>query len=275
MATQVVEPRPQLARPPRESRAVVSKLAPVLVVLAVWELVTVTGVFADDVMPSAHAALGELVRLVVSGESWPALSQTLAAWGLGFAIGGVLAVVAGSLIGLSGFAYAAAWPVIELLKTVPAITIVPLAIVVYGATLQMKVVVVVFAVFWPLAIQAMYGVRSIDPVARDAADAMGLRGVRRFLWLTLPSASPFLATGLRVAAAVALVMCIIAELIGGAAGLGQAITVTVNAGPSRLDSTYAYILLTGLVGVLLTSGVRLAERLLMAWHETHRVGRSS
>lgn len=274
MATQVaVSPRFQSST--RDSRLVGAKLLPILAILAVWELVTVSGVFESDQMPTAHAAIAELVRLVVSGESWNALSQTLLAWSMGFGIGAVAAIIVGSLLGLSGFGYAAAWPVIELLKTVPAITVVPLAIVVYGATLQMKVVVVVFAVFWPLAIQAMYGVRAIDPVARDAADAMGLRGVRRFLWLTLPSASPFLATGLRVAAAVALVMCIIAELVGGAEGLGQSINATVNAGPTQLPATYAYILLTGFVGVLLTSVVRLLERTLMSWHESHRAERAS
>jgi ABC-type nitrate/sulfonate/bicarbonate transport system permease component len=94
--------------------------------------------------------------------------------------------------------------------------------------------------------------------------------LRKFTTITLPSAAPFIATGLRVAAAVGLILTIIAELIGGAEGLGLSILTSVNAGPSRLPATYAFILITGVAGVLVTSAFAYLEQRILHWHESQR-----
>jgi ABC-type nitrate/sulfonate/bicarbonate transport system permease component len=86
----------------------------------------------------------------------------------------------------------------------------------------------------------------------------------------LPSAAPFIATGLRVAVAVALIVDIIAELIGGGSGVGERILVAENAGPSAYAIMYAYIVVAGILGVLLAGAFTVAERYVLGWHESQR-----
>lgn len=238
--------------------------------LGVWQLLSAVGVLAADTFPTMTSTMAEFGRQLGSSEIWSAVGQTLQGWGLGLLIGASLAILTGTLLGLNKFAYRSVIPVVEFLKTVPVIAILPLAIIVFGPTTDMKVFLVAFGVFWPLTIQAIYGVRAVDPVVRDTARILQLRGVRRFVTVTLPSAAPFLATGLRVAAAVGLILAVIAELIGGASGLGLSILTAENAGPTELPAMYAFILMTGVTGVAVTSAFTALEQQLLHWHESQR-----
>ena len=168
--------------------------------------------------------------LAASATLWTAIGQTLEGWAIGLAIGAAAALGVGTLIGLNGFAYRSVIGVIEFFKAIPVIAILPIGLVLWGATLTMKFALVAFAVFWPLVIQVCYGVRSLDPVVRDTATVLRVTGPRKFLVVILPSAAPFIATGLRVAVAVALIVDIIAELIGGGSGIGERILLAENAG---------------------------------------------
>jgi len=249
---------------------VVARVLVVLALLGGWQYLSVSDALAADAFPSMTDTMAELGRQLLSAELWTAVWETVRGWAVGLLIGAGLAIVIGTLLGLNRFAYLSVIPVIEFLKTVPVIAILPLAIVVWGASLEMKVFLVSFGVFWPTTIQVIYGVRAVDPVVRDTAVVLRLRGLRKFFTVTLPSAAPFVATGLRIAAAVGLILTIIAELLGGAQGLGQSILTSVNAGPDRLPATYAVILVTGVVGVVVTSGFAYLERRLLHWHESQR-----
>ncbi len=249
---------------------VAARVAVVLAVLGAWEYVSVSGALDASTFPSMTATVTELARELQDADLWSAVGETMRGWSLGLLIGGTLAITVGTLLGLNRFAYLSVIPVVEFLKTVPVIAILPLAIVVWGATMEMKVFLVAFGVFWPLTIQTIYGVRAVDPVVRDTAAVLRLRGLRKFCTVTLPSAAPFVATGVRVAAAVGLILTIIAELIGGAEGLGLSILTSVNAGPDRLPATYAYILVTGVAGVVVTSAFAYLEQRLLHWHESRR-----
>jgi len=90
----------------------------------------------------------------------------------------------------------------------------------------------------------------------------------------MPSAAPFIATGLRVAVAVALIVDIIAELIGGGTGVGERILVAENAGPSAYPVMYAYIVVAGVLGVVLAGAFTVAERYVLHWHEAQRAAKA-
>src|SRR5215471_17234751 len=218
-------------------------------------------------MTATASALG---RQAGSATLWDAIGQTLAGWAIGLAIGAGAAIVIGSLMGLNGFAYRSMIGVIEFFKTIPVIAILPVALVLWGATLTMKFALVAFAVFWPLVIQVCYGVRSLDPVVRDTATVLRVRGPRKFAVVILPSAAPFIATGLRVAVAVALIVDIVAELIGGGSGVGERILVAENAGPDAYPIMYAYIVVAGVLGVLLAGVFTVGERYVLRWHDSQR-----
>jgi len=92
------------------------------------------------------------------------------------------------------------------------------ALLLYGATPKMAFALIVFGSVWPVLLQAMYGVHQVDPAMWDVARAYGLRRLDRLRFLILPSAAPFVATGVRLAATISLLLAIGAELIGGAPG---------------------------------------------------------
>ena len=148
--------------------------------------------------------------------------------GLGIAI--VLGVPAGLLIGSSRWAYRAFRVPIEFLRPIPSVALIPLAVLIYGTGLESKVFLAAFASFWPLLIQTIYGVQDVDPVATDTARAFGLGRFERMWRVTIPSAVPYIATGIRISSAVALILAVTAELVIGSAGLGREINRASSGG---------------------------------------------
>lgn len=261
------------ARPSQRGRllrAALTRIGGIAVVLALWQLLSATGVLPGDSFPSMTAVLSAVVKDLSHSDGWRSIGNTLAGWGIGFAIGAAAAIVVGLAIGLNRPAFRSTILVIEFMKTIPVIAILPIVVLQFGGTLKMEYTVVAFGVFWPLVIQVVYGVRSMDPLVRDTAEVLRVTGLRRFSSVVLPSAAPFIATGLRIAAAVALILAVIAELIGGAAGLGRDILVAEDSGQSALPLVYALIVITGLTGVVIAVVFTLLERRSLRWHERFR-----
>jgi ABC-type nitrate/sulfonate/bicarbonate transport system permease component len=242
----------------------------IVVLLVGWQLLTVGGVVSPNQFPTMTDTMAALGGEIASGRLWPAVGATLLGWVIGMVITIALGLVVGTALAFSTFAQRSAAPVIEIFKAIPAIAILPLVILVAGSTLPMKVFLICFAAFWPFVIQVIYGVRSMDPIVLDTARALGLRGVRRFLAVSVPSASPYLVTGMRIASAQALILSIVAELVGGAAGIGRNILLAQNTGVIAYPTMYAYIIVAGALGLLLTGAFFLMEKRVMHWHESQR-----
>ena len=249
--------------------------ATVLVVLLFWELVTEAGVVSPLQFPSMTDSLAALWREFGSERLWSAVGATMLGWLIGMLITITLGLVVGTVLAFNEFARRSAAPVIELFKALPSIAILPLVILVAGSTLPMKVFLICFAAFWPFVIQVIYGVQSMDPVVLDTSRALGVRGARRFLSVSIPSASPYLVTGMRIASAQALILAVVAEIVGGAEGIGRNILLAQNSGTSAYPTMYAYIIVAGLLGIVLTGAFFLMERRLMHWHESQRNIRAS
>lgn len=257
-------------RPERFLVRALTKLGGVAIVLVLWQVLSATGVLPKDSFPSMTAVARAVVNELSGSDGWRAIGSTLAGWAIGFAIGAAAAILVGIAIGLNRVAFRSTILVIEFMKTIPVIAILPLVMLQFGGTLRMEYTVVAFGVFWPLIIQVVYGVRSMDPLVRDTAEVLRVTGVRRFSAIVLPSAAPFIATGLRIAAAVALILAVIAELIGGAAGLGRDILVAEDSGASALPRVYALIVITGAIGLVIAGLFTLLERRLLRWHQRFR-----
>ena len=243
-------------------------LAAVAVLLVLWELVVQGGIVAETNIPPASAALSELVTLLGDSEFWSALGATLQGWALGLGIAIALGVPLGLLIGSSRWAYRALRVPIEFLRPIPSVALIPLAVLIYGQGLESKVFLAAFASFWPLLIQTIYGVQDVDPVATDTARSFGLGRLERMWRVTVPSAVPYIATGIRISSAVALILAVTAELVIGAAGLGREINVARSGG--NLDAMYALIVATGLLGWLLNVTTTAGERRVLHWHPSQR-----
>lgn len=240
----------------------------VALALGLWQLLTVTRVLDPTAVPTMTVTLARLGRSIDTGSLWAAVGQTLEGMGIGFGLGSAAGILLGAILGASEFAYRSSFVVIEFFKTIPVIALLPLAVLLFGTRLEMKVLIVVFGVFFPTVIQTIYGVRSVDPVIRDTAIAFGLTRRRRFVTVTIPSAAPYLATGLRLGATAALLLDVVAELVAGANGLGLQILRGESGG--AISYSYALILLTGGIGVVIVIGLTAIERRVLAWHELYR-----
>ena len=230
------------------------------------EVVTRLELVDPTYLPPASSVLVATGRVLLDPEFLGHVGATLAAWALGLGAALAIAVPVGVVLGSSWRGYLASTAVIEFLRPIPSVALIPLAILLLGRGLDMKVLLVAYASVWPILFNTIYGVRDVDPVARDTGRAFGL-GRAAVLWrIALPAASPFIATGLRVSAAIALILAISAELIaGGTQGLGR------GCWPTRRPACRASCCMRGssspassawALNALLASG----ERRLFAWH---------
>jgi ABC-type nitrate/sulfonate/bicarbonate transport system permease component len=244
--------------------------AGVLLALLAWQILTTTKVLDPVAVPKATTALSTLWTSLGTSHLWAGVGQTMQGTAIGFGLGVVLGVGVGVLIGLSDVAFRSTFLTVEFLKTIPVIAVLPLVVLLYGTTLHMKVVLVTFGVFFPMVIQTSYGVRSVDPVVADTARAFGLGPINRFFSVTLPSAAPFIATGMRLSAAAALLLDVLAEIVAGGSGLGLQILQGQAGGD--IAYTYALIVLVGIIGVIVVLTITAIERRVMHWHELYRGG---
>jgi ABC-type nitrate/sulfonate/bicarbonate transport system permease component len=252
----------------RAGSDLMAPLAAVLVVLGLWELVVRTGLISETSIPTMTATVGELFTQLGESGFWSAVGKTLEGWALGLGIAMALGIPLGMLIGSSRWLFRAFRVPIEFLRPIPSVALIPLAVLIYGTGLESKVFLAAFASFWPLLIQTIYGVQDVDPVATDTAKSFGLGRPARVRHITLPSAVPYIATGVRISSAVSLILVVTAELVIGAAGLGREINTARSGG--NVEVMYALILATGLLGYVLNLLMTRVERRVLRWHPSHR-----
>jgi len=245
-----------------------ARLAGIAAVLLVLEICSRTGVLPRESFPPVSEIYGSLLGLVTDTPFWIEVGRTMRGWAVGLLVAVVLAVPLGMLLGASRRAFEMSRLIIEFLRPVPSVALIPLAVLVFGVGQDMKVFLVAFACFWPILFQSIYGVQDVDPVATDTARSYGLPLLARFTRITLPSAAPYIATGLRISSAIALILALTAELVVGAPGLGRAIVVSQISG--SITQMYALILATGLLGWGLNTVFMAVERRLLRWHPSHR-----
>jgi ABC-type nitrate/sulfonate/bicarbonate transport system permease component len=212
----------------------------------------------------------ELWSLMQTGDFWKAFAQTVRGWALGLGVAMALAVPLGILLGSSDFAARAFRVPIEFLRPIPSAALIPLLFLTLGTTIKSEIFLAAFGAFWPLLVQTMYGVRDVDPLAMDTGRSFGVGRFERLYRIKLPSAVPYIATGLRISSTVSLILAFTAELFMGIPGLGQKVNYAQAFGLDK--QLYAYALATGFLGVaihLVSAGV---ERRALRWHPSQRVG---
>jgi ABC-type nitrate/sulfonate/bicarbonate transport system permease component len=236
--------------------------------VALVEVLPHTGLVDADFLPPSSRIFRALGSEFADGTFWVALRETVVAWAIGLAIAVGAGAVAGVAIGSVPFLRAFTASTIEFLRPIPSVALIPLVVLMYGTELQSTLVLVVYASFWQVLIQVIYGVQDVDPVADETARSyrLGVRGrIRYVLW---PTALPYVMTGVRLAAAVALILAITSELIIGSPGLGNRIAVAQSS--NAIPEVYALIVVCGVLGVAINVVARAAERRVLAWHQSIR-----
>ncbi|MEU0031400.1 ABC transporter permease [Streptomyces sp. NPDC006335] len=236
--------------------------------LALGEAVPRLGLVKEEYFPPTSRIARALADELSDGAFWTVLGDTLTGWALGLAIAASAGIVVGVVVSVVPYLREATASTIEFLRPIPSVALIPLAVLLYGSELRSVLLLVVYASFWQVLIQTLYGVQDVDPVADETARSYGLgtwARVRHVLW---PTALPYVFTGVRLAAAVALILAITGELVIGAPGLGARIAVAQNS--QAVPEMYALIVVTGLLGLLVNVGARTVERRALAWHQSVR-----
>ena len=243
-------------------------LAGIVLFLLVWELLPLVGIVDGRFMPPASAAIADLISKFGDQVFWVAVWDTMRAWVLGMimAVGG--AAIVGFIIGSSAFLRKFTNSTIEFLRPVPSVALIPLAVLVFGVGIESALLLIVYASFWQVLIQVLYGVADVDSVAMDTAKSYGLGPLSRIRYVIFPTALPYLMTGVRLAAAVALILAITAQLIIGTPGLGAEIARAQSGG--AYTSMYSLVLATGILGVIINVVMRAIERRILSWHTSVR-----
>ena len=267
-ATAETQPAPRTRPRVRSLGEATLVVLSIVAALAIWEIVSRTGLVSQTDLPSMSTTMRELWELMHTRAFWSDFLYTLRGWALGLAIATALAVPIGILLGSSDFAASAFRVPIEFLRPIPSAVVIPLLFLTFGTSLKSELFLAAFGAFWPLLVQTIYGVRDVDPVTIDTARSFGVGRFERLWRITLPSALPYVATGLRIASSVALILAFTAELFMGTPGLGQATNYASSY--ALTDRLYAIAIATGFLGLavhLLMSGL---ERRVLRWHPSQR-----
>ncbi|GGA72948.1 nitrate ABC transporter permease [Pseudoclavibacter endophyticus] len=242
----------------------------VVVLFLVAEIVSRSGIVSEFFLPPTSVVLGTTLSLLVDPQFLFAVLSTLQAWAIGLAICTIASVALGLLLGSSDIAYTGSRTLIEFLRPIPSVALIPVAMVMLGNGLEMKVGLIIYSAAWPILFNTIYGMHDVDPVAKLTSQSFGRGRLSTMLNVSLPSALPFIFTGIRVSASVALIVAVSAEFFGGASeGLGRWLLEASSTG-NRPDLVYAGTIISGLLGLAINALLALIERRFLAWQPALR-----
>jgi NitT/TauT family transport system permease protein len=255
-------PSGELTRMGRWTRSLVG----VAVLGAVFEVLGRIGLVERAYLPPTSTVVARAAELVGSGEFRADVAATLTAAALGLTMAIALGVALGVLLGSVRGVNTAARVVIEFLRPIPSVALVPFATLLLGVGTQMKVSLIVYAATWPVLFNTLYGLTTVDPVAKDTLRSFGFGRLDVLRRVSLPSTAPFIATGVRVAAAISLVVSIAVEVLSGyGAGIGIFIAQASNI-PDSTSDVLAAMVWSGLIGLVVNVLLVRGERRLFRWH---------
>ena len=240
-------------------------LGVVVLGLVAWELVARSRVELATFFPPVSEVLVTLAQILWSGELVAHIAASLRRFAEGYALAAALAVSAGLCLGIWRPLYGVFAPLIELLRPMPSPATIPIAILFLGIGDEMKVAVIVYACAWPILLNTIDGVRSVDRVLVATAATFRLSPWARFWKVMLPAASPQIVTGLRVSLAIALILVTTSEMVVSNDGLG--FYVLERQRSFQMPEMYAAIVALALIGYGLNRCVLALDGWAIAWHK--------
>ncbi len=209
----------------------------------------------------AHAALD----MLADGSLLKALGQSLYVLAVGFVLGTLSGGVLGVLTGRSRVAAALLDIPVTALYATPMVALVPILVLWFGFGTSAKIMVVLLFTIFPVLINTMRGVREVDPRLVEVARAFCSTEYRLWIDLVLPSALPFMMTGIRLAIGRALIAVIVAEFYTAIAGLGY--LIVSNAHAFQTARVFVPVVLLMILGVVTTGLLEVAEARLAPWRQ--------
>jgi len=228
-----------------------------------WEAVVLAGVVPSEYLPPPSVVFPQLAVMLMDPAFQLAVVATVLSWAIALALAVGIAVPAGLLLAGVPWLRVASRTVVEFLRPIPAVALVPLLVVSIGGGPATKIALAVFAGLWPILFNTIYAFGEIEPLQVDTARVYRARVLTR---VALPSVAPFVLTGVRLSAAIGLAVVISAEMLTGASGgIGQFILAAAS-GATRMDRVLAGVVVAGVLGYAINAGLERLQRRYFWWH---------
>lgn len=251
----------------RAVRALVGMIA----FLALWEGTSRTGLINPLYVPAPSTVGAALIGTLGQPDFVTALASTMLSWLIAVVVAIVLGVTLGLMLGSVRALRTATAIVVDFVRPLPGVALIPLVIALIGTNAQMKISLAVFASLWPILFNTIYGLTAIDAQWLDVARTYRTPRRRILLWIRLPAVAPYVMTGVRLSVTIALISLISTEYVaGGTVGLGQYISGVGGSG--RMDLVLAGVVVAGLLSWGIDTALGVVHARLLTWTGSHAQG---
>src|SRR6201999_229916 len=236
-------------------------------ILLVWQIASQAGLLADQIMPAPTAVVEAFWRVTSSGELLRDIGVSSGRAFAGFAIGGGIGFVLGMVNGLSALSEKLTDTTLQMVRNIPHLALIPLVILWFGIGEEAKLFLVALGVFFPIYVNTMHGVRSVDPQLVEMGRSYGMSRMDLMRRIILPGALPSIFVGLRYGLGIMWLTLIVAETIAASSGIGY---MAMQAREFLMvDVVVVSILIYAALGKLADSVARWLERTCLSWNPVY------
>ena len=250
----------------RGAAAVATRIVAVTALAVVWEVFPRLGLVDATFLPPLSEVLVAWWQLVQSGELIEHAQASLGRSLAGFGLAVVAAIPLGLLIGWYKPAATLLTPLLEVFRNTAALALLPVFVLILGLGETSKIAIIFYACSWPILLNTVSGVRTVDPLLIKSARSLGLGPLRLFQKVVLPAAVPTIFTGIRLAGAYSILILIAAEMVGAKAGLGYLINYAQY--NFAVPDMYAGIITISAIGLVVNQVLIITERRFSTWRTT-------
>ena len=247
-------------------RKLLMQISGLLLVILVWELATgVLHLFKPIILPDPYSVLIAAIDLARTGELFVDAGWSLLRVLLGFCLAAIIAVPLGLLMGWSRAASYIIDPVIEVLRPIPPIAWIGLAILWFGLGIYSAIFLVFIGAFFPILLNTISGVRNVDKKLIEVAYTFGASDPEVLRKVVIPAALPTIYTGMRVGMGIGWMCVVAAEMINPQYGLGNLILTASSF--LRTDQVLVGMITIGILGLAINVVFQLVGDRLFAWQK--------
>lgn len=254
-----------------QRRANVRGLIGLVGFLVLWELASRVHVVDPRYVPAPSTMAGEVGRLFSQPQFTADFVATVLAWFIVILISVALALPLGMLLGSIPGLRSATSAIVEFIRPVPAVTLIPVVVVAFGDGAQTKIILSVFTSIWPILFNVIYGLHEVDPQYVDTAQVFRTQRLRIAFAVKLPAVMPFAMTGIRLSAAMSLITILSTEFLDGSGiGFGAYIYSTGSVS-GNMVIVVTGVVLAGILGYLVNLALTTMQNAWFAWSPESQV----
>ena len=255
----------------KQRRASVRGLIGLAGFLVLWELASRTHIVDPQFVPAPSTMAGEVGKLFSQPQFTADFVATVLAWLIVILISTAIALPVGMLLGSIPGLRVATSAIIEFIRPVPAVTLIPVVVIAFGDGAQTKIILSVFTSIWPILFNVIYGLHEVDPQHVDTAQVFRTGRLRVAFAVKLPAVMPFAMTGIRLSAAMSLITILSTEFLDGSGiGFGAYIYSTGSVS-GNMVIVVTGVVLAGILGYLVNLGLTAMQNAWFAWSPESQV----